>query len=144
MKRLFILLFVAVAIVSCNGNASKQDAGLSNQSQEASIVDVNVDSLIANPSQYVDQTVRFIAVVEHVCQHSGQKLTVMGTLPSAKIKVMGSQSVPSFEPTLNGTKIEVVGIVKGMATESVETCETDSTAAKNITYAVECVTVKAL
>lgn len=143
MKKILLLLVIAFAIYSCGGNSSKSETSKAEQLTELEIIDVNIDSLIANPSAYAEQTVRFSAMVEHVCKHSGQKITVIGTLPDAKIKVMGTESVPSFEPTLNGTKVEVVGVVKGMATEHVETCETDSTA-KPLTYAVECKTIKSL
>ncbi|MGE0076338.1 MAG: hypothetical protein AB7S48_00610 [Bacteroidales bacterium] len=143
MKKILFVIVAALAIYSCGGNASKQDSPVAAQTENA-IVDVNIDSLIANPSVYLDQTVRFSAMVDHVCKHTGQKITVVGTAPETRIKVMGSESVPTFEQTLNGAKVEVVGVVKGMATETVETCETDSTAAKNITYAVECVTIKTL
>lgn len=143
MKNLLILFVMALAIYSCGGNSTKQEAEAVKQLQELEVVDVNIDSLMANPSAYANQTVRFSAMVDHVCKHSGQKLTVIGSLPETVIKVMGSEAVPSFDPSLNGAKIEVVGLVKGMATEHVETCEVDSTA-QNITYAVECKTIKVL
>lgn len=143
MKNLLILFVAIFTIYSCGGNASKQENVAVEQLQELEIVDVSIDSLIANPSVYANQTVRFSAMVEHVCKHSGQKLTVIGSLPDGKIKVMGSEAVPTFETSLNGAKVEVVGLVKGMATENVETCEVDSTV-QNITYAIECKTIKEL
>lgn len=143
MKKLLILFVVIFSIYSCGGNTSKQENAAVEQLQELEVVDVNIDSLIANPSVYANQTVRFSAMVDHVCMHSGQKLTVIGSLPEVTIKVMGSEAVPSFETSLNGAKVEVVGLVKAMATEHVETCEVDSTA-QNITYAIECKTVKVL
>ncbi len=142
MKKIFIL-FAIIAIYSCGRNASKQENVVVEQLQDIEIVDVSIDSLIANPSVYANQTVRFSAMVDHVCKHSGQKITVIGSLPEAKIKVMASEAVPGFETSLNGTKVEVVGLVKGMATEHVESCEVDSTA-QNITYAIECKTIKVL
>jgi len=143
MKKLFLLLTIAIAIYSCGGNTDKSNMSAVEQLSELEVVDVNIDSLIANPSAYVDQTIRFSAMVDHVCKHSGQKITVIGSVPESKIKVMGSEAVPTFETTLNGLKVEVVGTVKGLATENVETCEVDSTA-KPLTYAVECKTIKAL
>lgn len=143
MKKSLIFIIVIFAIYSCGGNASKKENAALEQLQELEIADVNIDSLIVNPSVYANQTVRFSAVVDHVCKHSGQKITVIGSLPELKIKIMGSKAVPSFETSLNGTKVEVVGLVVGIATEHVETCEVDSTA-KNITYAVECKTIKVL
>jgi len=143
MKKLLILFVVVFAIYSCGGNATKNENAAVEQLQELEVVDVSIDSLIANPSVYASQTVRFSAMVEHVCKHSGQKLTVIGSLPDGKIKVMGSEAVPTFDASLNGTKVEVVGLVKGMATENVETCEVDSTV-QDVTYAIECKTIKAL
>jgi starvation-inducible outer membrane lipoprotein len=143
MKKISILFLMALAIYSCGRNASKQENAAVKQLQELEVVDVSIDSLIANPSVYANQTVRFSAMVEHVCKHSGQKLTVIGSLPEATIKVMGSEVVPSFEVSLDGAKVEVTGLVKAMATEHVETCEVDSTA-QNITYAVECKAIKLL
>lgn len=143
MKKLLILFVVVFAIYSCGGNATKNENAAVKQLQGLEVVDVGIDSLIANPSVYANQTVRFSAMVEHVCKHSGQKLTVIGSLPDGKIKVMGSEAVPTFETSLNGAKVEVVGLVKGMATENVETCEVDSTV-QNITYAIECKAIKVL
>ena len=143
MKKILLLSVIAFALYSCDGKSPKSDSAAVEQLKELEIVDVNVDSLIINPANYVDQTVRFTAMVDHVCKHTGQKFTAVGTNPDSKIKVMGTEAVPTFDKTIDGAKVEVVGVVKGMATESVETCETDSTA-KAVTYAVECKTIKVL
>lgn len=144
MRKLLILFVVIFAIYSCGGNASKQENAAVEQLQKLEVVDVNIDSLIANPSAFANQIVRFSAMVDHVCKHSGQKITVIGNLPELKIKVMGSEAVPNFETSLNGAKVEVVGLVKGMASVQVETCEVDSIAQNNITYAIECKAIKVL
>lgn len=144
MKRIFFIAIFAVATYSCGSNGSKSTSDPVEQLKELEIVDISIDSLTADPSIYANQTVRFSAMVDHVCKHTGQKITVVGSLPNSKIKVMASQAVPNFDPSLNGLKVEVVGVVKGMATESVESCEVDSAKVQPLTYAVECNVIKTL
>ncbi len=143
MKKILLLLAVAFALCSCGGNNQKNNSQAEGAMGDAEIIDVCIDSLIANPALYNAKTIRFTALVDHVCKHGGQKFTAVGTIPQKTIKVMGSEAVPSFEETINGAKVEVVGLVKTMAIEQVETCESDSTA-QPTTYAVICNTIKVL
>lgn len=144
MKKIIGLFIMALAIYSCGGNSKESSTDAVSRLKELEIIDVNIDTLLAHPSAYAEQTVRFSAMVEHVCKHTGQKLTVMGTLPDKTIKVMATDAIPRFENTLNGAKVEIVGVVKGIASEQAESCETDSTQNQPITYTVNCQTLRTL
>lgn len=136
--RFFIFAGISVMLFSCGQKKSS-----SNQEQQLTFTEISIDSLTLNPTVFEGDTVQFVANVDHVCKHTGRKLVVFGANPEQSIKVMATNAVPNFDPSLNGATVEVVGVVKGVASEQAESCEThsaDSTVA--ITYTVDCLSVK--
>lgn len=122
MKKLIYIL-IAAALVSC-GNAKNNNEDKSSATAAEAVVDVNIDDLIANGATYEGKVVKFSAVVNHVCRHSGSKLTVAGTVPDTYLKVMATEEVEKFDPELNGATVEVVGTVVGIQSANVEECTT--------------------
>ena len=149
MRKVFLFVAAAASILacSCGTKGSSDNQQTKSDSTTASIVEVSIDSLISNPQAFANQTVKFTAKVDHVCMHSGQKLTLMGSDSGSTFKVMATDAVPQFDQNLNGTTVEVVGVVQGAAAEDVESCnegEGGQQEAKKLDYAVFCQKVRAL
>lgn len=130
MRNLFYLLFAAtlVACGSGSGTKTEQSATPATEVATETIIEVAVDSLIANGAIYEGKTVKFSGVVHHVCKHSGAKLTISGTAPDTYLKVMATADVESFDPEFNEAKVEVVGVVSAFETKKLDDCSTAANA----------------
>lgn len=135
----FGLLAGILAISSCNGESKKS------KTQNVDAIEVSVDSLISDASALEGKTVRFQANVDHACKHGGKRLTVFGSIEGKTLKIDGTEKSPNFVATLDGKKVEVVGIVRKVAGTHVEDCESEEgNDVPEITYTIECIDYREL
>ncbi|HDP75305.1 MAG TPA: hypothetical protein ENN49_05460 [Bacteroidales bacterium] len=64
-------------------------------------------------------------IVEHVCVHTGKRLTLMANSPDMKLRVTASETVPEFDISIKGSKAFVTGIFKRVE-KSNEICEAEA------------------
>ena len=142
MKRtaiVFGLLAGILAITSCNGESKKS------KTQNTDAIEVSVDSLISDASALEGKTVRFQATVDHACKHGGKRLTVFGSVEGKTLKIDGTEQSPNFVSTLDGKKVEVIGIVRKVAGTLVEDCEAEEGHdIPQVAYTIECIDYKEL
>lgn len=145
MKKLFFVLFAAVLVSCGNASSSKDDKTAATPAE--TVVEVSIDDLIANGANYEGKLVKTSALVNHVCRHSGTKLTLTGTTPDTYLKVMASEEIKTFDPELTSANVEVVGTVVGVQTANVEECTTTNNvqvANDGKVYVINCKTVTKL
>ena len=100
MKKLVFLLVAVLALVSCN-NANKAI-----ESQEAVMVSkANFEMEVVD---LVDQKIALEGTVTHVCKHGGKRFF----LGEERIKILSSDKIGSFEPSLEGSDVYVEGILR--------------------------------
>lgn len=140
--RLFLAVVTIAAIsTACGGNNKKEKA---TADQNIDVIEVSIDDLLTDASQYEDQTVRFTATVDHTCKHGGKKLSVFGNVEGKTFKVIATDSSPVFETTLSGKTVCVMGVVRRVIETHDDDCddghecddehETEAT----FSYVVEC------
>ncbi len=99
MKKLVFLLVAVLALVSCN-NANKAI-----EDQEAVMVSkANFEMEVVD---LVDQKIALEGTVTHVCKHGGKRFF----LGEERIKILASDKIGSFEPSLEGSDVYVEGIL---------------------------------
>lgn len=80
MKKFFsILCFAALGLIvatSCGNKAA----------ESAEVETVPVDSIVANPDQYLGDTITIEGVVSHLCKHGGRKAFVLGSDDNTMIR----------------------------------------------------------
>ena len=107
MTRIFSLSILLVLAVSC-GQQSKKTTDLS----ELEVSEVSVEALLADASPFVEQPVSLKGTVVHVCRHGGQRLFLVGEDGEDRFRITVGENISEFDIELEGTVIEVNGIVK--------------------------------
>lgn len=139
MKARFLLLGIALLTFGCSGNT--QNANSNGRQVDDAIVDVTLDSLILNARNYESKVVRVSGIVEHVCVHTGKRLTLMGNSPDMKLRVTASETVPEFDISIKGSKVLVTGIFKRVE-KSNEICEAETAHHPGELYFIACQNIK--
>lgn len=140
MVKRMVLFSLLAALMACTGSKTDNKSAEQQADDSIAIIDVNLDSLPGLTDRYVNRVVRFTGEVEHVCVHTGQRLTVVGE-KGARFAVLVSESVPQFEPNLKGARVEIVGVIKS-AVNKVDICEAEAAHHPGETYYIECQTIK--
>jgi hypothetical protein len=105
--RILSLSILLVLAVSC-GQQSNKTTDLS----ELQVSEVTVEALLADASPFVEQPVSVKGTVVHVCRHGGQRLFVIGEDGENRFRITVGENISEFDVELEGSQIEVNGIVK--------------------------------
>lgn len=102
LKNLALIILAVAFLASCAGDTSDQAAG-SDDVAELTIAQLNTEA-----AHYAGKLVKVTGTVDHVCQHGGKRMFLMGADPSDRIKVeCGDQ--PPFKPEYEGSDFTVTG-----------------------------------
>ena len=107
MTRFFSLIILLVLTISC-GQQSNKTTDLS----ELEISEVTVEALLADASSYVETPISIKGTVVHVCRHGGQRLFIVGEDGEERFRITVGENISEFDVELEGSIIEVNGIVK--------------------------------
>jgi len=107
ITRFFSLIILLVLTISC-GQQSKKTTDLS----ELEISEVTVEALLADASSYVETPISIKGTVVHVCRHGGQRLFIVGEDGEDRFRITVGENISEFDVELEGSMIEVNGIVK--------------------------------
>lgn len=105
--RILSMIILIVLAVSC-GQKDNKTSDLS----EMIVSDVTVEALLADASPFVEQPVSVTGTVVHVCRHGGQRLFVVGEDGENRFRITVGENISEFDVELEGSTIEVKGIVK--------------------------------
>lgn len=136
---MFLLLGMALLLCGCSGNTNNTNTD--GQQVAQSIVDACLDSLILNAKRYENKVVRVNGIVEHVCGHTGKRLTLMGNSPDMKLWVVASDLVPDFDLSVKGSKVTITGIFQRVERAN-EICEAESAHHPGELYYILCQNIK--
>ena len=103
-RSITIAIFL-IFFASCGNRTGRSDTILDP-------VEITVTDFPAQASPMVEQAVKVKGTVVHVCRHGGQRLFITGEDPEDRIRITTGQDIPEFEVALEGSQIEVVGVVK--------------------------------
>jgi len=107
IKKLFLLLFVAVLFTACNNAPSTEGEKVSTEAET-----LTVDSLLTNIDKLVGQEVVIVGTVDHVCKHGGGKLVIYTASPENGLHVMATDESGKFRADeIADELIEVKGTV---------------------------------
>ena len=105
--RIITLLTVLALAVSCGQQNNK-----TSDANEPEVSAVTVDALLADASPFVEQPVSVKGTVVHVCRHGGQRLFIVGKDGEDRFRITVGENISEFDVELEGSTIEVNGIVK--------------------------------
>ncbi len=107
MKKIYFALLAGLVITSC-GQTEKKAETATNGLKET----VSIDSLIKNPEAYVGKEIVVKGSVFHTCTETGKRMFVYGTNSDSTIKVVASDSVKTFDKSLEGNDVLIKGVVE--------------------------------
>lgn len=106
-NRMLSLSIFLILAISCGQRSNEAtDPG------EVKTSEVTVEELLADASPFVEQPVSIKGRVVHVCRHGGQRLFIVGEDGEDRFRITVGENISEFNVELEGSKIEVNGIVK--------------------------------
>ena len=99
IKSLLILATVALFAISCGGNRAK--------SVTAEAV-VEVETLLASATEYVDKIIEVEGICTHICQHGARKIFLMGNDETKTIRIE-SGNLGAFDQKCQNSIVKVIG-----------------------------------
>lgn len=99
IKSLLILATVALFAISCGGNRAK--------SVTAEAV-VEVETLLASATEYVDKIIEVEGICTHICQHGARKIFLMGSDETKSIRIE-SGDLGAFDQKCQNSIVKVIG-----------------------------------
>lgn len=99
IKSLLILATVALFAISCGGNRAK--------SVTAEAV-VEVETLLAGATEYVDKIIEVEGICTHICQHGARKIFLMGSDETKTIRIE-SGNLGAFDQKCQNSIVKVIG-----------------------------------
>lgn len=110
IKKLFYTVIVfSLFAFACNNEGAEADDSANKTEETASekIDKTDLETLYANPGQYIDKEVLVEATVDHVCKHGGKKLFVVQDENSIRI-----HGTTRFDEELIGKPVLVKAVFK--------------------------------
>ena len=105
--KFFSLFLVLVLAVSCGQQSNK-----TKDLPDLEVSEITVEALLADASPFVEKPVAIKGTVVHVCRHGGQRLFIVGENGEDRFRITVGENISEFDVELEGTMIEVNGVVK--------------------------------
>lgn len=135
MKKYIVFFGLLSLILGCSGNQNSANKVELVDGQP--VIDVTVDSLLLNAKNYESKVVRVSGIVEHVCVHTGLRITLQGKSPEMKLSVKTSDASRPFDMSMKGAKATVTGVFKREGGAN-EVCDVESAHHPGEIYFLEC------
>lgn len=113
IKKLFIVFAFAALFAACgnsNKNANSENNGGTDTIQGP--VAITVNDFLTKAEEFVGKEIKVQGTVSHVCKHGGKRMFVFDDNEENRVKIEASESVASFDASLEGSDIMVSGILK--------------------------------
>ena len=95
-------------MAACNSQERKAD----NAVAEETIVELNINELLADADSYVGKPVKISGTVDHVCREGGKKMFIFGDSAEDRIKITPGKKMNTFEVEMEGNDVTVEGILQ--------------------------------
>jgi hypothetical protein len=115
MKKYLLLLFaIALIATSCENATETKDSKASEVDKVVveKIVPVAVAEFDEKAGEFVGKKIELTGVVDHICQHGGQRLFLVSEDSDARIKITPDEEIAAFNIELEGNRINIVGVVE--------------------------------
>ncbi|MEJ5304287.1 MAG: hypothetical protein HPY80_08175 [Bacteroidales bacterium] len=107
MKRTLIYVVALVLLAACG----------SRQNKELPKVTFDLTELETMAPQYVGQEITLSGTIDHVCKHGGGRMFLVGSKPSARIRIDAGENM-QFDASWEGKTAYVTGILEELRIDS--------------------------
>ncbi len=112
MKKLFIILSVAVFFTACTNAPEKQT-----ESNDNTSISMSIDEFTNDADSFLEKEITVTGLVTHVCKHGGQKLFISGTEEGVGLRIEVGEGISEFSIDMEGSDASFTGILKLMDDE---------------------------
>lgn len=113
MKKLFLLLAVSFALLSCGNSAKQGNQQEANEETAKSETPLySFEEILAQAETLTDKPVRVKGYVTHTCKHSGRRCFLAGDDQKVTMRVEAKGNIGGFNRELIGSQIEVEGFLR--------------------------------
>jgi hypothetical protein len=106
-KKILILFALATIIVACNNSQKNSGEKVASDEPRA----ITVADVLTTADEYVGQEIKIQGTVSHTCRNGGKKMFIFDENEDSRVKIEASESVPSFDVSLEGSDVLVIGIL---------------------------------
>lgn len=114
LKRITVLAVIALMTLSATSLFSQNKATMTASASADKVTTVKPDNFQDVAADMIGKEVEIQGMVVHVCKHGGKKMFLIGENPDMRVKITASDKVSVFEPELEGSIVNVIGIVEPM------------------------------
>jgi hypothetical protein len=111
MKKITVLAVILLLAVAVTPAFSQTKAA---SGSGDAVVTLTPDNFQDKAVDMVGKEVEIQGMVVHVCKHGGKKMFLVGENPDMRVKITASDKVSVFDPELEGSIVNVTGIVEPM------------------------------
>ena len=95
--------------------------------------EITVADFLADTSPLVEHSVSVKGTVVHVCRHGGQRLFIVGEDSEEQIRITTGEDIAEFEVALEGSQIQVLGVIKELIIDDTYLAEWETEVMANAT-----------
>ena len=106
-KKILTLLASVTIIVACNNSQNSTNKKIATDETLA----VTVADVLTKADEYVGQEIKIQGTVSHTCRNGGKKMFIFNDNEDSRVKIEASESVPSFDVSLEGSDVLVIGML---------------------------------
>lgn len=112
IKKIYLLLFVAVIFAACNNNQAPVENTDAEQEETAKeITELTVANFEEMAADLVGEEIVIKGLVNHTCKHSGKRMFIVAEDSEESIEIVAGENIDTFEAELEGSDVIVNGIV---------------------------------
>ena len=113
MKKILLsIAVIALFLTSCENVQKPKDENVNKKEVVVDkITEININDFDSIVGDFVGEKIQFSGVVEHICQHGGQRMFIVSPDSDARIKVTTDEDMAAFPSSLEGSNVVIVGVV---------------------------------
>jgi RecJ-like exonuclease len=112
LKRFTVLAVFALFTLTATSLFSQDKSSMTASTDK--VISVKPDNFQDVAADMLGKEVEIQGMVVHVCKHGGKKMFLVGENPDMRVKITASDKVSVFDPELEGSIVNVTGIVEPM------------------------------
>jgi hypothetical protein len=111
MKRMVLLMSLAVLALSCNQSVKEKSAEGDTVNREE-IITATVEELLLSPADYQDREIAISGMVTHVCREGGQKCFILAADGETQLRIVTGEGIDEFKIDMEGSTVSFKGIFR--------------------------------
>jgi len=133
MKKITFIALVAFVMLSVTSVFAQEKVNPQGDDTQSAVV-ITPEKFQDFAAENVGKEVEIKGMVIHVCKHGGKKMFIIGEDPDQRVKIDASDKVSVFNPELEGSTVDVMGIIQPIVEEEVPESEKSTQDADHSNY----------